>query len=72
MFITMRTLYCYIWQYVLSETIQRFVDEFRQWQMAFDSKDLKVNLGKTNVIVNRGSTEDGLPKVNFTHVGSAA
>ena len=46
-----------------SETIKRLGDMMiLTWKEAFESKCLKVNLGKTKVIVSGGITKDGMPK----------
>ena len=46
---------------LMSETIERLRNKFRKWKL-FESKGLKVNLGKTKVMVNGGITKDGLSK----------
>ena len=44
---------------LMSETIEGLRNKFVKWKEAIESKDLKVNLGKTNV----GSiTKDGMSK----------
>ena len=35
---------------------------FLKWKKAFESKGLKVNLGKTNVMDSGGITKDGMSK----------
>ena len=45
---------------MMSETIEGPRNEFLKWQQAYESKGLKVNLGKTNVMVRSGITKDGL------------
>ena len=57
---------------LVSETIERHRNNFSKWKEAFETKGLKVNLGKTKVMVNGGITEDGLSKVKLTHVWSEA
>ena len=42
-----------------------------KWKEAFESKDLKVNLGKTKVMVSSGITKDGMSKSKVINVGSA-
>ena len=36
---------------LMSETIKGLSNKFSKWKEAFESKDLKVNLGKTKVVV---------------------
>ena len=43
---------------LMSEVIKGFRDKFLKWKEAIESKGLKVNLGKTNLIVSRGITPD--------------
>ena len=52
---------------VLSETINGLWNKFLKWKECFESKGLKVNLGKTRVMVSSCITKDG-----FTHVWYAA
>ena len=47
---------------LMSETIEGLRDKFLKWKEAFESKSLKVNLGKTKVKVSSGITQDGLSK----------
>ena len=47
---------------LMSETIEGLRNNFINWKEAFESKDLKVNLWKTNVMVSGGTTKDGMPK----------
>ena len=47
---------------LMTETIERLWDKFFKWKEAFESKCLKVNLGKTKVMVSGGITQDGLSK----------
>ena len=42
-----------------SETIEGLRNKFLKWKEAFDSKGVKVNLEKTNVMVNGEITNDG-------------
>ena len=37
-------------------------DKFVKWKEAFESKGLKVNFGKTKVMVSSGISMDGLSK----------
>ena len=45
---------------LMSETIVGLRYKFLKWKKAFESKGLKVNLGKTKVMVSKGITKDGL------------
>ena len=45
-----------------SETIERLRNKFIKWKEAFESRGLKVKLGKTMVMVSGGITMDGMPK----------
>ena len=49
---------------LMSETIVGIRDKFLKWKEAFESKCLKVNLGKTMAMVSSGITQDGLSKSN--------
>ena len=44
----------------MSETVEGLGKMLRKWKEAFESKGLKVNLGKTNVMVNSGIAGDDL------------
>ena len=46
----------------MSETIEGLRNKFLKWKKAFESKDLKVNLGKTKLMVCGDITKDGLSK----------
>ena len=46
----------------MSETMEGFRDKFLKWKEAFESKSLKLNFGKTKVMVSVGKTKDGLSK----------
>ena len=46
----------------MNERVERLRNKFLQWKEAFESKGLKVNLGKTNVIVSCGFTKDRMSK----------
>ena len=48
---------------LMSVTIEGLVNKFRQLKEAFESMGLKVNLGKTKVIVAGGFTTDVLSKI---------
>ena len=56
----------------MSETIKGLRNKFIKWKEAFDSKRLKVNLGKTKVMVSGSNIRDACLKVKLIHVGSAA
>ena len=47
---------------LMSETTDGLRDYFFKWKVAFESKGLKVKLGKTKVMVSSGITQDGLSK----------
>ena len=47
---------------LVSEPIEGLRNEFLKWKEAFESKGLKVNLGKTKVMVCSGITKDGMSK----------
>ena len=47
---------------LMSETIEGFRNRFLKWKEAFESKGLKVNLGKTKVMISSGITQDGISK----------
>ena len=47
---------------LMSEAIKGFRNKFLKWKEDFESKDLKVNLGKTKVMVSGGITKDGMTK----------
>ena len=49
---------------LMSETIEGFKNKFLKWKEAFESMSLKVDLGKTKVVVSGGITKDGLSKSN--------
>ena len=44
----------------MSETIKGLRNRFLKWKKAFENKGLKVNLGKTTVMVRGGITKDSL------------
>ena len=44
----------------MSETIEGFRNKFIKWKETFESMSLKVNLGKTKVIVSDDITKDGI------------
>ena len=47
---------------LMSETIEGLRNKFIKWKEAFESKGLKVNIGKTKVMVCGGITKDGMSK----------
>ena len=47
-----------------SETMEGLRETFWKWKEAFDSKGLKVNLGKTKVVVSGGEGEMSVSKVD--------
>ena len=53
---------------LISETIEGLRNKFLKWSEAFVSKGLKVNLGKTKVMVSGDISND----VNLSHVEYAA
>ena len=52
----------------MSETIKG-LQNTHKWKEVFDSKGLKVNLGKTKVMVSGDITKDGLSKSNVDLCG---
>ena len=57
---------------LMSETMEGHRNKFFRWKLAFESKGLKITLGKTKIMVSGGITLDGMSKVELTHVWSAA
>ena len=47
---------------LMTETIEGLRNKFIKWKEAFESKSLKVNLGKTKVMLSGGITKDGMSK----------
>ena len=47
---------------LMSETFEALRNKFLKWKEAFESKGLKDNLGKTNVMVCGGITMNGMSK----------
>ena len=47
---------------LMSETIEVLRNRFLEWKGAFESKGMKVSLGKTKVMVSSGITQNGLSK----------
>ena len=54
---------------LMSETIEGLRNKFLKWKEAFESKGLKVNLGKTKVMVSGDITQEGLSKSKFGTCG---
>ena len=54
--------YCMLMTVLRSETIEGLRDKFLNWKEAFENKGLKVNLGKSQVMVSSGITKDGMSK----------
>ena len=50
---------------LMNEMIVGRMNKFLIWNEAFDSKGLKVNLGRTKVMVSGGITKDGMSKGKF-------
>ena len=47
---------------LVSESIEGLMNKFLKWREAFHSKGLKVNIGKSKVVVSGGITRDSLSK----------
>ena len=47
---------------LMSETMECLRDKFLKWKEDFESKGLKVNLGKTKIMVSGSITKHGMPK----------
>ena len=47
---------------LMSDTIEGLRNKFLRWKEAFESKGLKVNVGKTMVMVGSGIKKGGLSK----------
>ena len=54
---------------LMSRTIKRLRNKFLEWKEAFECKGLKVNLGKTKVMVSGGITKDGMFKSKVDSCG---
>ena len=54
----------------MSETIEGFRNKFLKWKKVFESKGLKVNLGKKSYV--EASQTMACLKVKLIHVGFAA
>ena len=54
---------------LMNETIEGLGNNFLKWKEAFESKGLKVNLGKTKAMVCGDITKDGMPKSNVDPCG---
>ena len=46
----------------MSDTVEELRNKFGKWNDGFESKSLKVNLGKTKVMACGGITKDGMSK----------
>ena len=57
---------------LMSETIKGLRNKFIKLNEALESKDLKVILEKTKVIICRGITKMACLKIKLTYVGHAA
>ena len=57
---------------MMSETIEGHGNKFLNWKEAFESKGMKVNLGKTKVMVSGGITKDGMSKSNVDPCGASS
>ena len=57
---------------LVSESIKALRNKFLKWKEAFESKCLKVNLGKTKVVFCGRITNDGLSKSKVGPCRSAA
>ena len=55
---------------LMSETIEGLRNKFREWMEAFESMGLKVNVGKTMVMVSGSITKDGLSKSKVDPCGA--
>ena len=54
---------------LMSETNEGLRNKFLKWKETFESKGLKVNLGKTKVMVCGSITNDGMSKINIDPCG---
>ena len=54
---------------LMSGAIDRLRNKFLKWKEAFESKGLKIKLGKTKVMVCSGITKDGMSKSNVNTCG---
>ena len=54
---------------LMRETIMGLRNKFIKWMEAFESKGLKVNLGKTKMMVSGGITKDGLSESKVYQCG---
>ena len=57
---------------LMSQTIEGFSYEFIKLNEVLESKRMKVNIAKTNVMVSGGIIKDGMHKVKSTNVRSTA
>ena len=49
---------------LMSETMEGLREKFRKWKEAFESKGLKVNLGKRKVVVSGAEGKVSVSKVD--------
>ena len=54
---------------LMSETIEGLWNKFLKWKEAFESTGLKVNLGKTKLMVSGSITKDGMSRSKFAPCG---
>ena len=47
----------------MSDAIEGLRNKFLKWEKAFENKGLKVDLGKTKVMVSSGITYEGMSKI---------
>ena len=48
--------------FLMIQTIKRLRNKFLKWKKVFESKGLKVNLGKTKVMISGSITKDDMSK----------
>ena len=56
----------------MSETIKGLRNKFIKWKEAFECKGLKVNLGKTTVMVSGGISKEGMSKSKVDPCGDCS
>ena len=54
---------------LMTEIIWGLGNTFIKWKLAFESKGLKVNLGKTKVMISGSITKDGMSKSKIDPCG---
>ena len=57
---------------LMCETIEGLRNKFMKWNNAFECKGLKVNIGKTKIMVIGGITKDGLSKSKVDPCGACS